>query len=82
MDGVAPGLAGDPHDFVHRKVGGDGAQPLADAVRLVGLGAMQGEAVLVGEHRDRGLAHLVGRAQDPDRDLAPVRYEDFGEFAQ
>ena len=82
VNGIGPGLDRDPDDLVHREVRRDRTLPLADAVRLVGLGTMQGEAVLVGEHRDRGLAHLVGRAQDPNCDLAPIRDQDFGEFAQ
>ena len=38
---------------------------------------MQRKAVLVGEHRDGGLAHLVGRAQDAYRDLAAIGNQDF-----
>ena len=81
VDGVGAGLGRQPHNLVHREVGGDRARPLADAIGLVGLGAMEGETVLVGEHRDRGLPHLVGRAQDPNRDLAAVRHQDFLELA-
>ena len=81
MDGVGPGFPRDPHDLVHREVGGDRTQPLADEVGLVGLGAMQREAVLVGEHRHRGLAHLVGRTQDPNRDLAAIGHQDLCEPA-
>ena len=79
VDGVGPGPGRDPHDLVHREIGGDRPQTLPDPVGLVGLGAMQGEAILVGEHRDRGLPHLVGRAQHPDRDLAAIRHQDFRE---
>ena len=79
VDGVGSGPGRDPHDLVHREIGGDRPQTLPDPVGLVGLGAMQGEAILVGEHRDRGLPHLVGRAQHPDRDLAAIRHQDFRE---
>ena len=63
------------------EVGGDRPQSLADAVGLVGLGAMEGEPVLVGEDGDRRLAHLVGRAQDTDRDLAAIRDQDSRKLA-
>ena len=81
VDGVGSGLGRDPDDLVDRQVGGDRAHSLADAVRLVGLGAMQREPVFVGEDRHRGLAHLVGGAQDANRDLAAVRHQNFRELA-
>ena len=59
MDGIALRLDRDADDVVHGEVGGDGAAPLADAVGLVCLEAMEGEVILFGEDRDRGLAHLV-----------------------
>ena len=81
VDGVAPRLDRDPDDVVHREIGGDRPEPLADAIGLVGLGAMEGEPVLVREHRDRGLPHLVGRAQDANRDLAAIRHQDSRKLA-
>ena len=81
MDGIAVGLDRHADDVVHRQIGGDGAERLADGIGFVGLEAVEGEAVLVREDRDRGLAHLVGRAQDADRDLAPVRHQNSFEFA-
>ena len=75
MDGIALRLDRDADDVVHRQVGGDGAAPLADAVGLVRLEAMEGEVILFGEDRDRGLAHLIGGAQDANGDLAPVRHQ-------
>ena len=41
MDGIALRLDRDADDVVHRQVGGDGAAPLADAVGLVRLEAME-----------------------------------------
>ena len=45
---------------------------LADAVRLVGLEAVQGEAVFVRVDGDGADAEFVGRAEDADGDLAAV----------
>ena len=75
MDRVAPRLRGDLDDVFHGEVGGDGAAPRTDAVGLVGLEAVQREVILLRIDRDRGLAHLVCGAQDPDGDLAPVRHQ-------
>ena len=51
----------------------------ADQVRLVGLRAVQGVAVLVREDRDRRQVELVGGTEGPDRDLAPVGDEQLAE---
>ena len=75
MDRVALRLTRDLDDVVHREVGGDGAAACADAVGLVGLEAVEREVVLLRIDRDRGLAHLVGGAQDANGDLAPVRHQ-------
>ena len=75
MDRVAPRVRGDLDDVVHGEVGGDGAAPCADAVGLVGLEAVKREVILLRVDRDRGLAHLVGGAQDANGDLAPVRHQ-------
>jgi hypothetical protein len=71
---------GHPDDLGDRQIGGDRAQPLADAIRLVGLEPVQAQLVLFGEHRDRALAQFVGRPHDADRDLAPIGDQDFLEL--
>ena len=81
MDGVALRLHRDANDVVHGQVGGDGAPPLADTVGLVGLEAVEGEVIFLRVDRDRGLAHLVGGAQDANGDLAPVRHQNSLEAA-
>ena len=76
MDHVGAAGLGDSHDLLDREVGGDGSEPLADAVGLVGLEAVEPELVLLGVDRDRAVAELVGGAHDADRDLAAVGDED------
>ena len=63
---------GQGDDAVDVEVGADRLARLADAVGLVGLEAVQGEAVLVGVDGDGADAQLVGRAEDADGDLAAV----------
>ena len=75
MDGVAPRVRGNLDDVVHGEVGGDGPAILADAIGPVGLEAVEREVVFLRVDRDRGLAHLVGGAQDANGDLAPVRHQ-------
>ena len=59
-------------DLVLGQVGGDRLQPPADQVRLVGLVAVQVDAILLGEDRDRAEPELGRRAEDADRDLAAI----------
>ncbi len=54
------------------EVGTDGLAGSADAVGLVGLETVQGEAVLMGVEGDGANPQLVGRAEDADGDLAAV----------
>src|SRR6185312_6672017 len=60
------------HHLVDGEVRADRVADRADLVRLVGLGAVQGVAVLVREDRHRGDAELVRGAERPDGDLTPV----------
>ena len=76
MDRVGAAHLGDADDLGDRQVGGDRPEPLADAIGLVRLEAVQAELVLLGEDRDRALAHLVGGPHDPDGDLAAVGDQD------
>ena len=80
MDRIGPGLLGHADDLWDREIGLDRPQPLADAVGLIGLEAVQPELVLFGEDRDGLLSHLVGRAHDADGDLAAIGDEDLLEF--
>ena len=79
VDRVGPGADRDRDDRVRVEVRADGVPALTDLVRLVGLQAVLGPAVLVGEHRDRAGPELVGGAERPDGDLAPVGHEHLGE---
>ena len=57
------------------EIGGDGLFALADQIALVGLEAVQGEAVLVRVDGDGADAHLRRRAHDADRYLAAIGYQ-------
>ena len=72
MDRVGLRLAGDADDLGDRQIGLDRPEALADLVGLVGLEAVEGELVLLGEDRDGPDAELVGRPEDADGDLRPV----------
>ena len=72
MDRVDLVLLGDVDDAVDVEVGADRLARLADLVGLVGLEAVQGEAVFVRVDRDRADAQLVGRAEHADGDLAAI----------
>jgi hypothetical protein len=61
-------------------VGLDGAEPLADAVGLVRLEAVEAELVLLGVDGDGALAQLGRRAHDADGDLATVGDQDLLEL--
>jgi hypothetical protein len=79
VDRVGAALAGDAHDVLVVEVAAHRVALLADLVRLVGLEAMLGVAVLVGEDRDRLRAELGGGAERADGDLASVGDQDLVE---
>jgi hypothetical protein len=79
VDGVRAGLARDADDLVDVEVRAHRVAALADEVRLVGLDAVDGAAVLPREHRDGAATELVRRAERAHRDLAAVGDEDLGE---
>ena len=82
VSGVDRIRAGPPRradHLVDRQVRPHRVPALADQVRLVGLRAVQGVAVLVREHRDRRQIELVGGAEGADRDLAAVGDEQLAE---
>jgi hypothetical protein len=64
--------AGERDDLVDRQVGGDGAAAAADQVGLVGLVAVEVDAVLVAEDRHGTDAQLGGGSKHADGDLAAV----------
>ena len=76
MDGVGAGLDRDADHIVDVEVGGDRPLALADLVGLVGLEAMEGELVLLGEDGDGADAQLVRRAEDANGDLGTVGNQD------
>ena len=69
-------LTGDTDDVGDVQVGGDGFLAGPDPIGLIGLEAMEGEAVLVGEDGDGADAHLSGGPQDADGDFAAVGDEE------
>ena len=72
VDGIDPDVLGQLDDAGDVEVRADRLAGLADPIGLVGLEAVQGEAVLVGVDRDGADAEFVGRAEDADGDLAAV----------
>jgi hypothetical protein len=80
MDRVGAALAGDADDVGEVEIGRDRSLARAHLIGLVGLEAVEAELVLLGENRHGALAELIGGAQDPDGDLAPVGDEDFLEL--
>ena len=72
LDRIGARLTGDANDVGYGEVRLDRAETLADLVCLVGLEAMQGELVFLGEYRDRLHAEFVGRAKHANGDLGPV----------
>jgi hypothetical protein len=81
MDRVGAAFMGYADDVVQVEIGGDRPLARAHLIGLVGLEAVEAELVLGGENRHGALAELVGGAQHPDGDLAPVGDEDFLELA-
>ena len=79
VDRVGARAQGDRDDGVGVEVGAHRVPVLADLVGLVRLEPVLGPAVLAGEDRHRGGAHLVGRTERPDGDLAAVGHEHLGE---
>ena len=79
MDGVDPVFLGDRHDAVDIEIGANRLAGLPDQVGLVGLEAMEGEAVFVGIDRHGTDAQLMGRAKHPDRNLTAVGDEEFSD---
>ena len=79
VDRVGAGPQRHRDDRVGVEVGPHRVAVLADLVGLVGLEPVLGPAVLVGEDGDRARADLIGRAERPDRDLAPVGHQHLGE---
>ena len=80
MNGVDMILPRDADDVGDVQVGGDGFPAGTDPIRLIGLEAVEGEAVLVGEDGDGANAHLSGGPQDADGDFAAVGDEEAADF--
>ena len=80
MNGIGAGLFGDADDFINAQISRHGAEPLADAIGLVGLETVQAEFVFFGVDSDRLFAHFIGRAHDANGDLATVGDQDFLEL--
>jgi hypothetical protein len=79
VDRVGPVLLGDRDDLLDVQITLDGLPAVlrADLVRLVGLEAVEREAVLVRVDGDRLEPKLRGRPEHADGDLAPVGNQQF-----
>ena len=77
MDGVDAVLLGLGNDARDVQVGGDGSLAGAHRVGLVGLEAVQAQAVLLGVDRGGAEPQLRRGAHDADGDLAPVGGQQF-----
>ncbi|CAH0326693.1 hypothetical protein SRABI128_05502 [Microbacterium sp. Bi128] len=75
VNGVRPGLLGDAHHLINVQVGPDRMSLLADQIRLIGLLAVNGVAVLMGKHSDSLGTQLVARAEGANRDFAAVGHQ-------
>jgi len=72
VDGIDLRLQRDADHVVDVEVGLDGLPAGPDQIALVGLEAVEREAVFVGEDGHRADAHLGSRAHDADGDLGTV----------
>ena len=72
VDGIGPGLHCSGDDFVDIEICLQRALAFADQVGLVGLGAVEREAIFLRVDRDRGNAELGGGAHHADGNLAAI----------
>ena len=81
MDRVGAGFAGDADDLGDRVDDRPRSRPRppADLIGLVGLEAVEGELVLLGEDGDRLDAEFGRGAEDADGDLGTVGDEDLAD---
>ena len=77
MDRVDALLLGQRDDAVDVEIGLDRALALADQIGLVGLEAVQREAILLRIDGDGAHAQFVGGAEDADGDFAAIQCEEF-----
>src|SRR5690606_14177871 len=66
-----------PEIFVELQIGYDGSETLADQIGLVGLEALQGQPVFLGETGHGRHAEFIGRPEDANGDLAAIGDEEF-----
>ncbi len=76
MDGIHLRQLGDADDVVDIEIGLDGLLAGADQIALVGLGAVQGQAIFVGVDADGTDAQFAGGAHDANGDLGAVGDQD------
>ena len=79
MNGIDVVLLGQRHDAVDVEIGPQRFAGDADAIGLVGLEAVQGEAILVRVDGHGANAQFVGRAKDANGDLAAIGDEKFAD---
>ena len=78
MNGIRPARLRHTDNLGDRQIGRDRAQPLADAIGLVSLEAMEGELVLFGIDGHRLLAEFSRRTHDTDGDFTAIGDQDLG----
>ena len=79
MDCIGAGVLSDPDDVLHIQIRRYRALALADQIRLAGVEAMQGQAILGRIDADGWNVQLTGRAKHADRNLAAIGDEDLVE---
>ena len=80
MDGIDTALFGQVDDQVNVQIGANGAQLLANLVRLIRLGTEGAIHVFLGVHRDGVQTQVSTGSEDTNRDLASVGDQYFLDF--
>ena len=80
MDGIDTALFGQVDDQVNVQIGANGAQLLANLVRLIRLGTEGAVHVFLGVHRDGVQTQVSTGSEDTNRDLASVGDQYFLDF--
>ena len=78
MDRVGAGLLRGVEDLAEVQIGLRGGLP-AQGERLIGQPHMRGVGVRFGVDRHTAQTGVLGRPDNPDRDLAAVGHEDLGD---
>jgi hypothetical protein len=79
MDRLDPGRFGQGNDAVYIEVGRHGPLAVPDLVRLIGLKAVDAEAILRGVNGHGAQPQVSGRTEDADGDLRAIGRQKLGE---